>query len=138
MAERITKVGRYRVVEDTDLDVDDLSLEQIAGFERRAARAVLQAARTVEPEILRCARRSLGLTQADLAMFMDVAPETISRWETGAEPFKRTVQLAMAAIVELFESNAAKEWKKKVAELGGDTYPGSGPVKLKAPARKAG
>jgi DNA-binding transcriptional regulator YiaG len=48
---------------------------------------------------LRWLRTALGLTQACLGAIMDVAPETVSRWETGDEPISRVSRLALLAIV---------------------------------------
>ncbi|MBN1606310.1 MAG: helix-turn-helix domain-containing protein [Polyangiaceae bacterium] len=69
-------------------------------LERRAAIAVPHDVRTIEGPELRDARRVLGLKQAELAHLLDVAPETVSRWETGAQAFDRSVQLAALAMLE--------------------------------------
>ena len=128
MAKRITKVGRYRVEEATRPSElgEEPSLRQLADYERRAARTVLLEVRDVEPNVLRYARRAMGLTQAQLADILGVTPETISRWETGAEVYKPAVPLALAALLEIFE------------RVGGDLakvrhdVPAKGPVTLKA------
>ncbi len=38
------------------------------------------------PETFRFMRKTLGLRAADLAELLDVAPETVSRWERGVLP----------------------------------------------------
>ena len=44
---------------------------------------------------LRCYRKSLGLDQAELAEFLDVAQNTISRWEAGSRTPRDPVEVLM-------------------------------------------
>ncbi len=44
-------------------------------------------------------RRTLGLRAVDLAELLDVAPETISRWEAGARDVDRAAWTALAGLV---------------------------------------
>ena len=81
----------------------DLTLAELAGYERRAAKTVLLDVPEVEGEVLKFARKALGLKQAELAAILDVSAETISRWETSADPFKRQVQLAYAQLLDIAE-----------------------------------
>ncbi len=111
MAKRITKIGRYRV-EDASRPYtpgDTLTLRELAGYQRRAARTILRDVREVEPEVLRFARKAIGLTQTQLAELFSVTPETISRWETGKEPFKPAVQLALATLVDIAELEGGED-----------------------------
>jgi len=100
-----TRVGRYRVEDDSQaLPVcpnghAELSTEDLAGYERRAAVVVLSEAADIGGAEIRFARKALGLTQASLAALLDVAPETISRWETGSEAMSRVSRLALLAVV---------------------------------------
>lgn len=128
MTKRITKVGRYRVEDATRPyeTGEDLSLKQLAGYERRAVRTVLREVREVEPEVLRYARRAMGLTQAQLADLLSVTSETISRWETGAEAYKPAVPLALATLLDIFERVGGE-----LGELRHDV-PAKGTVTLKA------
>jgi DNA-binding transcriptional regulator YiaG len=95
-----TKVGRYVVVDSGDLSTDHmadgtpiLSAEMVSALERRATITVLRDVELVSGEELRFARKVLGLRQAELAEELGVAVETVSRWETGADAFKRPIQL---------------------------------------------
>ena len=121
----ITKVGRYRV-EDTRQQEGELSLKQLARSQRRAARTVLRSVRDVEPEVLRYARRAMGFTQAELAGVLGVKAETVSRWETGADAYKPTVPLALAALIDMFEAAGGD-----VGKLQRDV-PTKGTITLKA------
>lgn len=55
------------------------------------------------------ARGILGLTQRALAERLDVAPETVCRWESGALEPSRVSVLAVAAL--LFQSEADSEYR---------------------------
>ncbi len=113
-----TRVGRYTVDDDSQTvpvclhDHPELTIEDLAGYERRAAVVVLSEAAEIGGAEIRFARKSLGLTQARLAAVMDVAPETVSRWETDREVMSRVSRLALLAVVggaaglARFEANA--------------------------------
>jgi DNA-binding transcriptional regulator YiaG len=110
MAKRTTRVGRYRVEDDSvpGYNGEELTLGQLAGFERRAARTVLCDVQDVEPEVLKFARQALGLKQTELAAHLGVTAETISRWEQGSEPFKRSIQLALAELLDEAERSGGE------------------------------
>jgi YgiT-type zinc finger domain-containing protein len=71
--------------------------EVLAAFE--AVRAGLRDGPT-----LNWARRALGLRASDLADLLDVAPETVSRWENGHRRADRSVWNTMADLL----ANAAE------------------------------
>jgi DNA-binding transcriptional regulator YiaG len=102
---RRTRVGRYKVDDGSQLvsvcanGHAELTLEQMAEYERRAAVVVLSEVAEVGGAEIRFARKALGLTQARLAALLEVAPETVSRWETGAETMSRVSRLALLAVV---------------------------------------
>ena len=50
------------------------------------------------PEQLKAQREQLGLTQADLASFMDVSPRAIWQWEKGKLPHILTQEGAIARL----------------------------------------
>src|SRR5258706_10123343 len=100
MAKRITKIGRYRVEDGTRpyTSGEELSLRELAGYQRRAASTILREVKNIEPEVLKFSRKSIGLTQPQLAELLGVTAETVSRWENGSESFKPSVQLALAML----------------------------------------
>jgi len=53
----------------------------------------------VDGGALKFARKAMGLTQDSLARALEVKPETISRWETGAAPVSRSTQLAVLGLL---------------------------------------
>lgn len=100
-----TRVGHYKVDDGSQMAPvclnghPELDLEQRAAYERRAAALVLSEAETIGGDEIRFARKALGLTQARLGALLEVAQETVSRWETGAEPMSRVSRLALLAVV---------------------------------------
>jgi DNA-binding transcriptional regulator YiaG len=90
----------------------------------REVQAILSAG---EPEVIRYARKAAGLTQVELAGILEVTAETISRWENGAEPFKRNVSLALAKILELIDRHGVAA----IQGLAESALPAKGEVVLK-------
>src|SRR5690242_8025638 len=96
--EHTLTVGRYRVVGDYEavaIDEDGtlgMPSNELGRLELEAAIAVLSEAESIRGDELRFARKAMGLRQPDLAGLLDVATETVSRWETGAEPIRRQTQ----------------------------------------------
>jgi DNA-binding XRE family transcriptional regulator len=80
--------------------VADFTFDEALAFERRAVLTVLHDGRHVDGAVMKYARKTLGLKQAELAGLLEVAPETVSRWENDHEPTQRATQLAVAAIVD--------------------------------------
>ena len=101
-----TKVGRYVVIDNGVLATEQmsdgtpiLSADMVSMLERRATITVLRDVELVSGEELRFARKVLGLRQTELAEHLGVAVETVSRWETGADAFKRPIQLAVCDLL---------------------------------------
>ena len=107
------KVGRYTVRDASGFATRcdacceaELSADELAGYERRAARTVLTSGQPVAGDVLKYARKALGLRQADLAELFEVTPETVSRWESQPEgQIDRGRQLAMAELLSLVEQH---------------------------------
>src|SRR5690606_27143957 len=68
---------------------------QRQGYERRAAATILRERMEVPGSVIRVARRSLGLTQKDLAQLIGTSSELVSRWENGKASIRRAEQLAI-------------------------------------------
>lgn len=77
-----------------------ISLDERRGYERRAAAVILRERSEVPPGAIRVARKSLGLTQKELALLVGAAHETVSRWENGHLAIQRAERLAIASILE--------------------------------------
>lgn len=57
--------------------------------------ALREAAGLLTPKEIRDKRKHLGLTQEQLANFLKVAKETVSRWETGGQIQQRSMDLLL-------------------------------------------
>ena len=68
---------------------------------------VLRDLPSIRGEALRYARKAAGLRQVDLARLLDIAPETISRYETSNDAVPRAVQVAMHGLLLLRESGVS-------------------------------
>jgi DNA-binding transcriptional regulator YiaG len=77
-----------------------LTFKERLGYERRAVKLLLQSGVGDDGAVMRFARRTLGLKQTELAKLLDLAVETVSRWETGTNPAPHTTQLALAALID--------------------------------------
>jgi DNA-binding transcriptional regulator YiaG len=110
MRTHVTRVGRWTVRDSglaADLTMKDgtpiLNTEQMTALELRAAIAVFRGVELVEGPELKFARKAMGLRQTDLANHLGVNAETVSRWETNTDTFKRPVQLALLQMLEEFQ-----------------------------------
>jgi DNA-binding transcriptional regulator YiaG len=112
MPKHTTKVGRWTVEDGGAVagatrtmkdGTEILSSKQIEVLELRAAITVLTDVELVTGAEIKFARKSMGLRQADLAEHLGVNSETVSRWETDADSFKRPVQLAVLRLLEEFQ-----------------------------------
>ena len=81
-------------------NVQVLSYEQVAEFERSAAITVLRDIKLVQGEELKFAHKALDMSQPELAEYLGVAESTVSKWENNREAFKRPAQLALLGLLE--------------------------------------
>lgn len=138
----VEHVGGVKVVDKTSFAWQcsacgecDLSLEELAGYERRAAALVLRDGSGVNGGVVRDARKALGLKQADLALLLGCEPETLSRWETGSRRVPRSEQLAMVALLD-----GVEQWTIDLAAMvsaARDGRPVEPPHELEVRVRKA-
>lgn len=104
--QRTFNVGRYKVTgeyEATRIEHDNswgISDAEWGRLEIAAARAVLAQAESINGDELKYARKAMGLRQPDLAALLEVATETVSRWENDKDPIRRQTQLAVLLLVE--------------------------------------
>jgi DNA-binding transcriptional regulator YiaG len=103
--EHTVTVGRFRVVGEYEaVQLDDgtfaMSSADFGRLGLQAAVAVFQQAEGINGDELRFARKAMGLRQPELAALLDVATETVSRWETGGDPIRRQTQLAVLLYLE--------------------------------------
>jgi len=69
------------------------------------------------PEEIRRRREALGLTQKELAAFLDVAEATVSRWETGGQIQQRAMDRLLRLFFDVPECRAYLGWRPRSKEL---------------------
>lgn len=72
--------------------------EELGLFEESAAKWLAEHG-VRSPEELKFMRKAAGIRAADLAIWLDVTPETVSHWETGKHPPDVVTRATIAAIV---------------------------------------
>ena len=80
-----------------------LTTEQLAGYERRAARVILTEGDKVSGDVLKFARKALGMRQTKLASYLRTNDQQISRWENSAE-LAMDLRLAVARLIDIVEN----------------------------------
>lgn len=70
----------------------ELVLPRIEELHRVIAETVAKKAARLTPEEFRFLRKYLGFSGVDFARYIDVQPETLSRWETGKQPINMTAE----------------------------------------------
>jgi DNA-binding transcriptional regulator YiaG len=140
---RVEHVGRLKVQDGTALQptcvacgVVDLPLDALHMYEVRAARTVLCDAKSrVCGAELRSIRKTLGLTQKELAKLLDYDHATISRTEASESPVARATQLALLSLLDLVEHGVEPEELMSLADGGGPPS-GDSPIEVR-PHRRA-
>lgn len=104
-------VGRHRVTDNTvpvptceKCGTSLISQKEMEESERRAALRVLKDVEGPSGDVLRFARKALGLRQVDLATALGKTFETVCRWEKD-EHIPRTLSLAMAHILTIYDQD---------------------------------
>lgn len=107
--EHVTRLGGYTVTDSTGTVETcpkcgevSLSSDELAGYERRAARQILTVPKRVDGVVLKYARKALGLRQRDLAQILRRNEQQISRDEN-AEDLPMALRLAVAELLERAE-----------------------------------
>jgi putative zinc finger/helix-turn-helix YgiT family protein len=77
----------------------EVAIAQIDDLHKAIARAVIRKTSRLDAAEIRYLRKYLGWSGADFATHMGMTPETISRWETGAEQVGSTADRLLRLMV---------------------------------------
>jgi DNA-binding transcriptional regulator YiaG len=91
-------VGELKGRKCASCDAAEISLNELTRFEDAVARRLAESG-PVSGATLRYMRKSVPLSAVELASLLRVAPETISRWETGEREVDRAAWLVVRALV---------------------------------------
>ena len=111
--QHVTKIAGFTVTDGTghmlrcdQCEAPLLSLAEVAGYERRAAKQILMTAeRPVSGAVLKYARKALGLRQKQMADLLATNEQQISRWENDDE-IDRRLRLAVASLLAMAEGGS--------------------------------
>lgn len=97
----------------------DMPLTALHVYEVRAAQVALHDAmdRVHGPE-LRCIRKTLGLTQKQLAKVLGCDNGTICRMETGDAPVAQAIRVALLSLVDLMSNGVEPDELMRLGESG--------------------
>lgn len=103
----VERVGPYKVNDATGMALGCdfcgefiISDEQVECYELRAAAIVLREKTNPEGAVIRYARKALGLKQTEFGALLNVASETVSRWENGHDEVSITHRMAMVGYLD--------------------------------------
>ncbi len=82
---------------------DTVAIPRIAQLHRALAHQMVLQQRMLAPIEIRFLRKHVGLSGNDFAQMMGVARETVSRWETGANPMGAVADRLLRLIVVTHE-----------------------------------
>jgi putative zinc finger/helix-turn-helix YgiT family protein len=98
-----------------DIDIPDLKVRRCGNCgavtlndeaDERISQALRHAAGLLEPSEIRRQREALGLTQRQLADYLNLAESTLSRWETGAQIQQRCLDRLLRLFFDVPEVRA--------------------------------
>jgi DNA-binding transcriptional regulator YiaG len=105
----VTKVGGFTVTDGTAMvpvceacGARSLTVAELAGYERRAAWQILTSSKTVSGEVLKFARKALGLRQKDFARLLGFSETHLSRLEND-DAVEVQLRLAVAQLLDIAE-----------------------------------
>ena len=110
-AVRRYEIGRLPHVELHGVEVarcrqcgrESIAIPRIAQLHRAIAEAFVSQRRMLAPSEIRFLRKHIGLSGSDFAQRMGVARETVSRWETGAQPMGAVADRLLRMLVVTHE-----------------------------------
>lgn len=101
----VQKVGKWTVTDRTSrapqceaCNAPQLTLDELQGYELRAVKTVLCEGH-LEGEVVRYARKALGLKQKELGKILGYTHETVSRWENDKDPMPRAAGSALIGLL---------------------------------------
>lgn len=82
---------------------ESIAIPRISQLHRKLAHAFVEQKRMLAPVEIRFLRKHIGLSGTDFAQRMGVARETVSRWETGAQPMGAVADRLLRLLVVTHE-----------------------------------
>jgi len=102
---------------------EGMTIPRIGQLHRVLAEAIVRQHRMLAPVEIRFLRKHLGLSAADFAQRMGVARETVSRWETGAQPMGAVADRLLRLLVVTHEPTESYAVDDLLSELNDEPAP---------------
>jgi putative zinc finger/helix-turn-helix YgiT family protein len=102
---------------------EGIAIPQIGQLHRVLADAFVQQRRMLAPAEIRYLRKHIGLSAGDFAQIMGVARETVSRWETGAQPMGAVADRLLRLLVVTHEPTECYAVEDLLRELNDEPAP---------------
>ncbi|MEQ1729326.1 MAG: type II TA system antitoxin MqsA family protein [Vicinamibacterales bacterium] len=112
------RLAGVRVSRCPNCDDVEVHIPNIEGLHRALSLEIARKTARLTPEEIRFLRKYLGLSSADFAQHLGVAPETVSRWEQGRTPMGTTADrlLRLLALTREPVSHYPLEMLKDIAK----------------------
>jgi putative zinc finger/helix-turn-helix YgiT family protein len=102
---------------------EGMAIPRIGQLHRVLADAFVKQRRMLAPAEVRFLRKHIGLSAGDFAQMMGVARETVSRWETGAQPMGAVADRLMRLLVLTHEPTESYAVEDLLRELNDEPAP---------------
>ena len=102
---------------------EGIAIPRIGQLHRVLADAFVRQRRMLAPVEIKFLRKHMGLSGADFAQRMGVARETVSRWETGAQPMGAVADRLLRLIVVTHEPPECYAVEDLLRELNDEEAP---------------
>ena len=102
---------------------EGIAIPRIGELHRVLAEAFVKQQRMLAPVEIRYLRKYLGLAAADFAQMMGVARETVSRWETGANPMGAVADRLLRLLLVTHEPTESYAVDDLLRELSDEPAP---------------
>lgn len=103
----------------TSCGKEEIAIPRISQLHHVLSERFVKQQRMLAPSEIRFLRKHVGLSSADLAKTMGVTRETVSRWESGANPMGAVADRLLRLIVvthEPTESYAVEDFLKELTD----------------------
>ena len=102
---------------------EGMAIPRIGQLHRVLADAFVRQRRMLAPVEIRYLRKHIGLSAGDFAQMMGVARETVSRWETGAQPMGAVADRLLRLLLVTHEPTESYAVDDLLRELNDEPAP---------------
>ena len=101
----------------TQCDENEIAIPDMGGLHNLIATTVASQPSRLLPEEIRLLRTHLGFSGVNFARAIDVAPETVSRWETGKEKMSLSLERFLRTLI-LYRFGPFRNYGQELTQFG--------------------